>query len=62
MKRDQAPEPPPPTGTPSLSNRAIGDGGEPLCATGWRRAWQTAGYTVEADGAFHDTVLFHKTL
>lgn len=62
MKRDQAPEPPPATGTPSLSKRAIGDGGKTFCATGWSRAGQTSGYTVEEDGAFHDTVLFYKTL
>ena len=40
-----------------------GDGGEPFYeATGWRRAGQIPGYTIEADGAFHDTVLFYKTL
>ncbi len=40
-----------------------GDSGEPFYeATGWRRAGQIPGYTVEADGAFHDTVLFYKTL
>ncbi|AIB11974.1 hypothetical protein ABAZ39_08160 [Azospirillum argentinense] len=40
-----------------------GDSGEPFYeATGWRRAGLIPGYTVEADGAFHDTVLFYKTL
>ncbi|MFC5355386.1 GNAT family N-acetyltransferase [Azospirillum himalayense] len=40
-----------------------GDRGEPFYeATGWQRAGLIPGYTVEADGAFHDTVLFYKTL
>ncbi len=40
-----------------------GDRGEPFYeATGWHRAGVIPGYTVEADGAFHDTVLFYKTL
>lgn len=40
-----------------------GDRGEPFYeATGWQRAGLIPRYTVEADGAFHDTVLFYKTL
>lgn len=40
-----------------------GDSGEPFyAATGWHRAGVIPGYTVEADGAYGDTVLFHKTL
>ncbi|WP_172428640.1 GNAT family N-acetyltransferase [Azospirillum brasilense] len=40
-----------------------GDGGEPFYeATGWQRAGLIPGYTVEADGAFGDTVLFYKSL
>ncbi|MDQ2101365.1 GNAT family N-acetyltransferase [Azospirillum isscasi] len=39
------------------------DSGEPFYeATGWHWAGRIPGYTVEADGAFHDTVLFYKTL
>ncbi len=40
-----------------------GDFGEPFYKrTGWRRAGLIPGYTVEADGSFHATVLFYKNL
>lgn len=38
-----------------------GDFGEPFYErTGWRRAGQIPHFTFEADGTFHDTVLFYK--
>ncbi|MBP2312373.1 GNAT family N-acetyltransferase [Azospirillum soli] len=40
-----------------------GNFGEPFYErTGWRRAGLIPGYTVEADGSFHATVLFYKNL
>ena len=40
-----------------------GDVGEPFYEqTGWRRAGQIPHYTIEADGTYHDTVLFYKHL
>ena len=40
-----------------------GDVGEPFYErTGWRRAGQIPRYTIEADGTYHDTVLFYKHL
>ncbi|WP_448203177.1 hypothetical protein [Azospirillum sp. sgz302134] len=40
-----------------------GDFGEPFYErTGWTRAGEIPGYTIEKDGSYHPTVLFYRNI